>query len=625
MKFLCRTNSPLHSFRFALGMGITVFTILLVHFTVPTTLLDRPLNPLNPTPYRAIHTIWNTDSLVMLDPLLSSLGSLLRLLTSGSSEAALISLMILVFIVGTAQLLSIVVSIRVIKNSEFICGAIDYFSGASSTGLLLFTLLGGDIALWSSICWVPWWLSGLLTGQARGWNHQTLMFTLFTLLLFFISSNALVLSWALYGAALTVLFAPPRSAKPIGWHPTPVFLICSFALIRQFFLSAPKEPLYLPDSHVVPISPDNLLLRPWVGPGMTILHTDWTLLREHYQVPALALLLLCMGASVTSLLHLTLSGHSQGDPGDRQRNLSFLLVGLSSLAIFEAFAPNSVALLSPVRAAPRVIPALSFAPFHSFVVCGAVLSHVLLTFHFSNPNRRLNVFERSLSLGLALALLITGYTSLSISNSKGMGELLKKLDRSFPPGTPYRDHVRQVLASPSLPILRDLGLSVLDKRELVQAAYFQNANDTLFSDRATTIPTPFRKLQNYGTDRRWKVTQGQQEGTEWLGVHFSSARPVYGIELDTGSFHSDFPRGILVISPESCEMTSPIEDGTVVYRNTAWQGSLRFTPEGYPAFSPQGEVRLFLDKPDSYKCLQIFQTQDHPYHDWSVTQVRFYP
>jgi hypothetical protein len=115
---------------------------------------------------------------------------------------------------------------------------------------------------------------------------------------------------------------------------------------------------------------------------------------------------------------------------------------------------------------------------------------------------------------------------------------------------------------------------------------------------------------------RWSTQRGGQHGDERIEISFSKPTTVSGIELDTGTFTTDFPRGLTVVgtngssNPTRCHAEFP-----------SWQGSIARTPSGHPYFTGQHEVRIIFPEPCLLTTLSLKQTGSAPF-DWSIAEIR---
>ena len=116
---------------------------------------------------------------------------------------------------------------------------------------------------------------------------------------------------------------------------------------------------------------------------------------------------------------------------------------------------------------------------------------------------------------------------------------------------------------------------------------------------------------------RWSSKSAGQHGNEWIKIKFQQPLAVEGIELHTGKFRSDFPRGILI---SDCTTDSKIK----LFQDQNWQGALEYTTQGVPFLLNQSNVKVPLctaSKAPKVNCLLIQQTGTNPTFDWSVAEI----
>lgn len=116
---------------------------------------------------------------------------------------------------------------------------------------------------------------------------------------------------------------------------------------------------------------------------------------------------------------------------------------------------------------------------------------------------------------------------------------------------------------------------------------------------------------------RWSTARPQQGG-DWIEIEFPRPQLLSRIVLHTGAASSDFPRGLRVEVVEASGRTSTPLD------LPDWHGPLRWTPQGYPYFGSQTNVRLDLPKQLAVKKLRVELVKGHPTFDWSVFELMVY-
>lgn len=99
-----------------------------------------------------------------------------------------------------------------------------------------------------------------------------------------------------------------------------------------------------------------------------------------------------------------------------------------------------------------------------------------------------------------------------------------------------------------------------------------------------------------------------------LCVELKEEMRIRGVEPSPGVYHSDFPRGVSIEMGGTCESTK------VVAHQAPWLGSLKFTPDGYPYYGVQGEVKLLLPEAVPARCVCVVQTEEFRGHDWSIAE-----
>jgi hypothetical protein len=122
---------------------------------------------------------------------------------------------------------------------------------------------------------------------------------------------------------------------------------------------------------------------------------------------------------------------------------------------------------------------------------------------------------------------------------------------------------------------------------------------------------------------RWHTTK--QTGSEWLHIYFDKPITLNAIAIETGSYPTDFPRGLKISGAENCGNQTINSTTGLNYSKleeiAPWNGSLSLTSTGLPYLSPEGIVKIYFQNPINIHCLLIEQTGEDNYFDWSNGEV----
>jgi hypothetical protein len=118
---------------------------------------------------------------------------------------------------------------------------------------------------------------------------------------------------------------------------------------------------------------------------------------------------------------------------------------------------------------------------------------------------------------------------------------------------------------------------------------------------------------------RWSSGGGRQTAGEWLTIAFATPRTLKGIELSTGGFGADYPRGLRLSGGERCD--GPLQE---LAHLPEWEGPIRFTSDGHPYYGGQPEVKVYF-RPTKVGCLKIEQIGRSTRFDWSVAELLVLP
>jgi hypothetical protein len=189
------------------------------------------------------------------------------------------------------------------------------------------------------------------------------------------------------------------------------------------------------------------------------------------------------------------------------------------------------------------------------------------------------------------------------------------------------ESLRQIALSPSLHVIRSLYRGTADLPLTLQSLRSVAAQSmrSIELTAATLETTPIgngrtlERLVDGSLRTRWSSALNRQEGVERLVLRFTTPTGIRGIELDPGDYSTDFPRGV-VVTGGSCDESAAKQFASF----PSWQGSLDFTPTGYPFFHGQSDVQLLFAQEHTVECLFVYQTATAPFN-WTIAEIRTIP
>lgn len=499
------------------------------------------------------------------------------------SEVAALSLTnLLILLFGTCLVVRMIL-IQGGANPQY-----GWLLGAIPT-LLALLVTGADVVTLSALSWIP--LCALLLSAILFVNQAGLLRGAFPLLLLTVGVSGICAGSShhfAFIAALGSLFvarcltagAVDRALK-IGSIATSAIAIIPAVLAMAIIPAAPF-PDYPPLAHIVPDDGLPGTIRPLIGLDYPIQVINRAAEKSIFRVPAFALLL------VASLGLITLREANRTS----RSSLLMLATLLGALCAIDTRLPEGLAQIGPIASIRRLIPWGTSTSYLPFVTALGVwsLSLALVT------SRRRGI---SIPLTTLLALILAN-NALVYHKSENLPLTPQKID-----------------ASPSLAVLQYLHQGTPGITSDV------NSLKSLTELPATSLQGTIASLDKGETKNLTSLTDGDpktrwsspQRGDESLAIEFTAPQTLRGIELDTGAFTSDFPRGISVLGVN-------VEDQEIQLASfPSWQGSIAFTPQGYPYFLGQHELRILFGHSVTIKKLTIRQTGRAPF-DWSVAEIK---
>jgi hypothetical protein len=303
--------------------------------------------------------------------------------------------------------------------------------------------------------------------------------------------------------------------------------------------------------------------------------------------------LLSVAVVVLSLLALAVSGMSSA--------LTLACI-LGLLGALDTVLPEPSAQISPIGALSRLIPwgnTVAYTPY--LVAFGAWLLAVTVV----------TTSKRLVAIPVVVTLLIVAQASQTRGYPYDLRRYSYDSVTEISPSAAVVKHVAQAISADSSEML---------KRPLLQGFTPSAQSLGKFSASLKTSVNPLQGALAAVTDgdpaTRWTTGQSAQHGEEIVEITFDTPTMVGGIELDTGNFTTDFPRGLEVTS------TNATQDSTTCSASfPSWQGSVTRTPKGSLYFTGQHEVQVIFPAPCLLKSISIKQTGTAIF-DWSIAEIK---
>ena len=358
------------------------------------------------------------------------------------------------------------------------------------------------------------------------------------------------------------------------------------ALVMVATIPVAPFPDYPQLGHVVPDDGLSGIIRPLIGPDYPIQVVDRAIIKSSFSLMSVAVVVL-------SLFALIVSGMSSA--------LTLACI-LGILGVLDTVLPEASAQIAPIAALSRLIPwgtTVAYTPY--LVAFGAWLLSVTV----------ITTSKKIVAIPVVVTLLIVAQASQTRGYPYEIRRYSYASITEVSPSAAVVKHIAQAITADSSEML---------KRPLLQG--FTPSGQSLgnFSTSLKTSLNPFQGTLAALTDgdpkTRWTTGQSAQHGDEIVEIIFNTPTLVGGIELDTGEFTTDFPRGLEVTG------TSATQDGTTCAASfPSWQGSVTRTPKGSLYFTGQHDVQVIFPAPCLLKSLSIKQTGKATF-DWSIAEIK---
>lgn len=463
--------------------------------------------------------------------------------------------------------------------------------------LLLLGVVGINPLVIGALAWVPLVAVAcailLLKQQPRWWWIAAV----FVVVENCMSANAAAPLSAALALFLTSQLVAQDGEAPVSYRRR--LLVYGLVLIPALYtaVSAPMPPApdYPKNAHVVPDEGPEGFTLPLIGPTLGFESIHRADVRDLYGSIAVYSLILGVG----SLILIRKSASKT------VRSLVTFAVTLSVAAYLDTNLREDFAAIAPIASISRLLP--WGTQYCLTAICIGVAAWALGLAWIAQPRKRVAV-----ALG-AVALLSISQTSPTI-----YVPFMHAYTTASDPD------LRRYLCSPSAAVIRHFAYNhpnlMRDLSQMKALTREPFVDTSTLHGTVTMLPTPapdvLRRSLAIEPFARWSARRGRQLGDELLTVELPQPVAVRGIELDPGNYATDFPRGLL-ISGGACDRST----ARLLYETQSWQGSLSFTPRGYPYLSARNQVKVFFNQPETVSCLFVQQTGNAPF-DWSVSRVR---
>jgi hypothetical protein len=361
------------------------------------------------------------------------------------------------------------------------------------------------------------------------------------------------------------------------------------------FVRSPNAPLpdYPPLAHVVPDDGLNGVISPLIGRDYPLHIIDRSALKLELLPPVLII------SATLSLAWLLLR---------KQLRLKGALtvrlgVVVSGILLLDVALPERYAALAPLMSLSRISP--WGASMSTTTIALGLTAWLTGVFLLSTPGRKIT------NVLLAVSLCACGYREWELHGARQaeyeylLSPALRAVAIS-PSAAPLRYHLRATGAVTS---------NVLADTSLLSNASWEDVRQLGAVFKTSIGATNSRIQRNPATPPEPPIEFPNPTGVEFLSISLPNPVTGRGLDLALGKRTTDFPRG-LSISIGTCETS-----GTPLATYPDWQGALALSPNGYPYFLGQSDLRIVFANEVTFSTLCIRQTKKSEL-DWYVKSVR---
>jgi len=563
-----------------------------------------------------VHTTINSYHTWRIDPLTSILSLAFVKLGPQMDPAfrVLPSIQLLIFYCGSVLLL-------LSQRRTFIADSFTAWLVPTLLSISTILLFGLDVVVFGALQWIPW-----LT-VALGALQSTALFRDLVARLPIVIAVGFFTFLAVHGAnqfaVITLLPAlffhrlvtSERFQEIKQDNSNAPFLIVKgllvcIALYVSFSVPLAQFPSYPTDVLLVPDDTVQGIVRPNIGNDYPLIVLHRAATRE----------ILFPFASTILFSVIIAGGYVKVIGAGAQTGLFKLVLFLGTILLLDSLLPEKATLQLPLGALQRVLPALSYMPLHLLAL--ALVTY--LSYLCISSIRRI-----AAPCALFLALLITKAAAFGGSvqalytppYSSEASKLARKAAYSLDPTK------REYFTSPSLFVMQYFNYlfipnGVVDTSNTIPRTSLSSLplKGAVLKVETTPPSSSIQSENMFDGDvaTRWSPGGGVQSGGESIILYFSTPLSFEGLQVNTGNFKTDFPRGIRISIPEKC--TNNLST-TGIWTFPEWQGSLQFSVDNAPYFGSQSDVVIPFGATVVTSCLIIEQIGSDSHYDWSVAEI----
>lgn len=360
-----------------------------------------------------------------------------------------------------------------------------------------------------------------------------------------------------------------------------------------WFIPVFEMPQYEAGARLGPISPELFFVRPRFGPWLNpspLLFVPATFLATAYFIVAG---LLAISITVISLV--------LGAKGKQARHLGLTLLLLVFVGSLDVILPSSLVEVSPFSFLQRVLPGVGLLA-GSFDIYPLLAVPVCLHFLPRLSPRELYCSVGVLCLAVwgnllvweACDLMTNGQQVISPLNQSDRPKALSGFMRQLY-GDWIIDEKKRKLRSPES--LKQVGLEGCSSSVVTgeQVAQVIDGNLKTF----------------------WR-SAGPQGGQEGLEISCARRQKMGVLEISSGQYKTDFPRGVLL------DVYREGEGWLRAFSQSEWYGNLEFNREGFPYLGSQEHVFIYLPEIMEWDKLRVSQVGQHAMFSWTVAELRVF-
>lgn len=489
------------------------------------------------------------------------------------------------------------------QNRTCVYSSILSLSFATIVYLTLILTFGLDLVVLSAVTSIPWVFIAISTAlESSGFKGTQLLKLVVPCILIMILAQ----QFALLIVSAVVIVYPAFSFNNHNPKKLQSARVITFGLLLGFVLAllapTPNIAPYTSHAHLAPLYGTTSYSDPRFG-----IQAVPPIFNHDYEKSRFIIISL-----ITLLISLCCFKSLKSHKAPLQLILAGVITSIMLLLDSSLFLP-AINFISPIQTLKRIVPGYSWLPLSDCVgAINCIIGLSLIWFCMAQFAKRF-----VLLLAVASVYVLSGDNATGSNSSDSLKAWNDLLSRPW-----QEDILLSKLISPSYFLINSFGnWTVIEKQKVQQfsklTSYIRPKSILASHQQKLT-----KNINDNNPETRWTSGQAGQRANEWLHLDLGKEFRLAGLNIESGLYVTDFPRGVSVYISRSCTPDSTPGNLEEILSIPHWQGPIKYTKNGFPYFGSQQQVKIIFPDTIQARCLLLRQTGRTKDFDWSVSGIK---